>query len=190
LGYWTGDILLGSLAGCRVKWAWTEESFYPSSRADATLRNRITICVNAKSGEGPDEAQRAAMECLLNNEATVTAAALDAAKAELYRYLPNLESPSLPPDESSARDRLLERVAHGEGIREIVSLAALQIYKRQVAGCAYTGFIFNKGWDYEHDLLVIMHKDRVVGCGDHGDLCNFEEDEDYENEGEPVFGLP
>lgn len=184
---WKGKFLLPALAKCCVKWAWSPDSFYASSRAERTL-GPADLYVN-EEGDGPNARQRAAMAYLLKNEASVAATLLDIIKAELDRYLPDLiRTHDWKPHEIEARDCFFEKLKTGNGICEIVSLLSLFIYQRQFAGCSYTGFVFEQGWDPEHNFIVIMHKNRVVDSGDHGALSNFEESERYENEGDPVYG--
>ena len=77
---WHGTIALPSLARCYVKWAWSSNNFFPSSRAEQT-KGPAHFCVDDEDGNGPDAPQHAAVGYLAENESLVATILIEKLKA-------------------------------------------------------------------------------------------------------------
>jgi hypothetical protein len=76
--------------------------------------------------------------------------------AELQKYWKNIEK-QVPFDEPAAIDQLFKLVGVGladGGLDE----------------CGFTSYEFQTGWDRDHGLGVLMHRDRVLAAGGMGEM--------------------
>jgi hypothetical protein len=167
---WSGEVKLASLAGCYRRWVLGHEN--RDERDEKEKRGIFALNVFAPRGttpgsrdeppHGPGQEQIAAYRYLLDNEAKLI-------EAVMTGILQHFREDWFEDWQRDWEDkRLVERINTVAGIRETVSFIGLFVHGVAKDGQSYLGFDFGCDWHphlSEHNLGVLMHRDRVVEVG-------------------------
>jgi len=157
---WIGEVKLPTLAGCYVRWIPNVEC--PDERDEKRKRGIFDLNILCRRGREPSPEQVAAYTYLLDNETKVT----DSLMTGILRHFHELWFEDW---EAEWKDkRLVQSIDTVTGIRETVSFLVLYVHAEAKEGQSYIGFDFGCDWHphlSEHNLGVLMHRERVVATG-------------------------
>lgn len=157
--FWVGEVVLPSWAGFQAR-----RGGYGavSSRKPSDGTARLSISpLDDKSRTAPTAEQVAAYRHLMDNEAAVAAAVVDA----LVRYCPG--------EAYDGDDEELMEVDEPDDLRPLIGLSSVHILDVFHEGIACIGFEFGCVWDEEHGAGVMTHRGRVIATGQAD--CSFVE---------------
>ena len=159
--FWVGEITLASWAGFQSRGGayGARSSKKPS---DGTARLNVAVNDDELKDEDdrppPTAAQIAALQHLLDNEATVAGAVL---LALFERYPDEKEAYEDAADE----DDTLPEISEPNGLKALMGLSNVHVLHAQKGDAAYIGFEFGCVWEREHGAGVMTHLGRVVEVG-------------------------
>jgi len=170
---WTGRIRLPTLEMCRMNWWLTSRGELRDWSADAEApKDGLSISVTDAKGDrsGPGPLQRAALTSLRANESAVTSKVLaEIARFASETYLDPEQIPKGCPVLTSQKS-LADRLCTPAGVIEWLSAPGVDFHRTGAGGVAYVSFNFGAGFDDDHGVAVLMHKDKFVELGGSGDL--------------------
>jgi hypothetical protein len=153
-GHWEFEDLLPSWAGFQERRG-SYESLSSREPSDGT----VTVRVEAPGIDSPPSVeQSAAYQFLKDNEESVAANVLEA----IWEYYSSL--PERYGFDERATARHMRRIRR-DGFKKLIGLGIVHVLPVAKDGFAYIGFEFGCGWDGEHGMGVMTHKNRVVAVG-------------------------
>lgn len=161
-GYgWEGAVTLPSWAGFQNRGG-AYGSRGARKPSDGTARVRVAV-EDDEARTPPAAAQVAAMRHLLDNEAAVASALLQAVFA---RYPEEKEDYADASDLSKKQlDKLLPDLSEPGGLRSVMGLSTVHVLYVKKGAAAYIGFEFGCAWEEEHGAGVMTHLGRIVKVG-------------------------
>jgi hypothetical protein len=165
-------------------YCWEAEIVLPSWRRFQTRRGAYASVSSPDPSDGstrirfdtdgagrvpPTEAQIAAYRWLIQHEAEVAAAVLNAIFAEYPRFRAEYIG-DYDDEDAQAAQQSAPPLDRAEQLKELIGLYAVFILPLPKDGVGYTGFEFGCVWEEEHGLGVLVHKNRVVEIG-HADTA-------------------
>jgi hypothetical protein len=175
-----GTISFPSLAACRILFSvwWDGEIYEDSNQSEAT--DSVSVMVFNKTDCIPSLAQSAAHLYLKQNQNAISAAVLQALNAYSISNIEEVRrtDPAILEQFNNADAKILEKFNNAiaknqldtiEGVKKQVKLIEIGFLEQEKNEHAYVSFDFNCGWDEEHGVSVLMHKNQVLaisGCAD------------------------
>lgn len=155
--FWAGEVVLPSWAGFQSR-----RGAYNSVSSEAPSDGTVELTVDAgeDSHSPPLPAQVNAFRYLVDNEALVAGAVLQA----IFSAYPSLPAVLYGYDDEEAAE-LAPQLHQAEQLRQLIGLSSVHILNFSKGGIAYIGFEFGCTWDAEHGLGVMTRRDRVVEIG-------------------------
>ena len=141
----------------------------PSCPSARDVSSEIEVALYAAGGNGFGGFQERAWEFLLAHPAAVEAALRRKLLAWHVKRLAQFREEELPHDpEYQKYWKVVERqVALGEpsAVDRLFKLVGIGLADSGLDDCGFSSFEFQTGWDRDHGLGVLMHKDRVLAAG-------------------------
>jgi hypothetical protein len=157
---WEGEVVLPSWQGFQTRRGQRPAIISPNPSDGST---KLRVDTDGAGRIPPTEAQIAAYRWLLEHEAEVAAAVLNAIFAEYPRFRAEfLDAYEEGDPDAEATVPPLERP---EQLKSMMGLYAVYILPIPREGVGYVGFQFGCDWEEEHGLGVLLHKARIVEIG-------------------------
>jgi len=142
----------------------------PSSPTAHDPGSDIAISLYADNGNGYGSYQERAWEFILAHPAAIEAALRHKLFAWHGKQMARYREEDLPgaPEEYQAYWAVVEKqVALGEpsAVDHLFKLVGVGLADSGLDECGFSSFEFQTGWDRDHGLGVLMHKDRVLAVG-------------------------
>jgi hypothetical protein len=154
--WWTANVVLSSWVGFQ-----DASGPYGAAASDHPSDGSVRLVV-APEGRGPEpltQAEITSVDWLLEHEAEVSKALLDA----LFKRYPSLQEQYGYSEEEQAQ--FMPDVASAHDFRKLIGLHSVNIHQITKNHLPYIGFEFGCTWDEEHGLGVLMHGTRSVEVG-------------------------
>jgi hypothetical protein len=148
---WTGAVRLGLFAK------------FGEPRDDDEAEQRrwgegiLPLVVHDPAGNGPSPPQEEAFRFVRDREADVFRAVLGALFESYKEYT---ASPISGFWEWVGGWFGVKPIASPEGLGVVVVFTGMEVAREHVGGMAHTLFVVNCGWEPEHGMMVVYHKDR------------------------------
>lgn len=156
--FWSGEITLPTWAGYQSRRG-PYASVNSPRPSDGTVRLTISS-MDDDSRARPVPEQAAALEYLMDNEATVAASIGKA----LVKHYTDAKAAYLD-DYNEEEAEMLPAVTEPRQLRPLLGLHAVHVLAVVHDGVAYIGFEFGCVWDSEHGAGVMTHRGRIVAAG-------------------------
>jgi hypothetical protein len=142
----------------------------PSSPSAREVGSDIAVSLYEDSGNGSGSLQERAWEYILARHAEIEAALRRKLFAWHGKRLAQFREDNLPgaPPEYQVYWAVAEKqVAMGgpAAVDHLFKLIGIGLADSGMDECGFTSFEFQTGWDRDHGLGVLMHKDRVLAAG-------------------------
>ena len=135
----------------------------PSARAASA---EIVVALYAPSGNGFGRFQERAWEFILANPAAIESALRGKLFAWHRKQLANFREEELPHDKAYQKywKTIEQQVAMDDptAVDHLFKLTAISLADSGLDDCGFSSFEFQTGWDRDHGLGVVMHRDRVL----------------------------
>jgi hypothetical protein len=137
----------------------------------------VEVALYADGGNGSGSRQERAWEFVLAHPASVEAALrrklLAWHRKQMARFREE-DLPGAPPEYQKYWAAVERRVALGEpsAVDQLFKLVGVGLADGGLDDCGFSSFEFQAGWDRDHGLGVLMHKDRVLAAGGMGELIS------------------
>ena len=144
----------------------------PSARDAGT---DVQVALYAASGNGFGTYQERAWEFILANPAAIEAALRRKLFAwhgkQMASFLAE-DLPGAPPEYQKYWAAVAKQVALGEpsAVDRLFKLVSIGLADSGLDDCGFCSFEFQTGWDRDHGLGILMHKDRVLAAGGMGEM--------------------
>lgn len=147
----------------------------PSSPSAREAGSEITVSLYEEGGD--DSLQERAWEYILANQAAIEAALRRKLFAWHTKRVAQFREDDLPgaPAEYQTYWKVVEKqVALEEplAVDQLFKLVGVGLADSGMDECGFTSFEFQTGWDRDHGLGILMHKDRVIAAGGMGELIS------------------
>jgi hypothetical protein len=135
----------------------------------------VEVALYAGGGNGFGGFQERAWEFILAHPAAIEAALRRKLLAWHRKQMAQFREEDLPgaPPEYQKYWKVVERqVALGEpsAVDHLFKLVGIGLADSGLDDCGFSSFEFQTGWDRDHGLGVVMHRDRVLAAGGLGEL--------------------
>jgi hypothetical protein len=172
-GCWIGQTSVPSLAECSIRyWLHPDGTLHQQDSPTSTETRSIELAVSDKQGRGPCDEQLRAFKYFHRHEARIA----DAALAELV-VVASGHYVDLLGDEGHGRLRTgvaTTASQHGlltpAGVRQQILLRSVCLLRQADRDLAYLSLDFDCGWDVEHGISLLLHKNQVVSTANRGDF--------------------
>lgn len=175
-GAWEATALIPAFAGygqqlVRVQAPGREfelESFEEHSdrRAELFAEGRFPVIVLDAEGEGPSTEQEAAFHRLLEEDAALGAAVLEALVDDYRKRWEERRSQREPFWPEEDLDTALPEINSAEDLRDLIRLQQVTLHEAEEGEPACIGLTFECAWDPDHGLGVCLCGDQVVQVGE------------------------
>jgi hypothetical protein len=146
----------------------------PSSPSARESSSEAEVAMYADSGNGFGGFQERAWEFILANAAAIETALRRKLFAWHRKQLARFRDEDLPNVEEMLEywEEIERRVPVEEpsAIDHLFKLVGIGLADSGPDDCGFSSFEFQAGWDRDHGLGVLMHRDRVLAAGGMGEL--------------------
>jgi hypothetical protein len=150
--HWTGSIVLPTWAGFRMPKHVGD--VYKDKESDGTAK--LVVETADKERTPPTAEQAAAFQHLLDNEAAVTGAILQA----IYSYY--IEEQLAYGYEEDEKEEFMPDIEQPNQLKQLIGLYRIHVLSDGKDHVPYIGFELGCTWDPEHDLGVMTHAGQVL----------------------------
>ena len=147
----------------------------PSCPSARDVSSEIEVALYAAGGNGFGGFQERAWEFLLAHPAAVEAALrrkLFAWHSKRMAQFREEDLPGAPPEYQEYWGEVERQVALADpsAADHLFKLVGVGLADSGLDDCGFSSFEFQTGWDRDHGLGVLMHRDRVLAAGGLGEL--------------------
>jgi hypothetical protein len=148
------------------------DPYSPSARDPSS---QVEVALYADGGNGYGSLHERAWEFNLAHHAAIVAALRRKLLAWHGKNMASFLAEDLPdaPPEYQKYWKVVERqVALGEpaAVDQLFKLVSVGLADSGLDDCGFSSFEFQTGWDRDHGLGILMHKDRVLAAGGMGEM--------------------
>jgi hypothetical protein len=148
------------------------DPYSPSARDPSS---QVEVALYADAGNGYGSLHERAWEFVLAHSAAIEAALRRKLFAWHGKQMASFLTEDLPdaPPEYQKYWKVVERqVALGDpsAVDQLFKLVSVGLADSGLDDCGFSSFEFQTGWDRDHGLGILMHKDRVLAAGGMGEM--------------------
>ncbi|MFO0938831.1 MAG: hypothetical protein U0798_20190 [Gemmataceae bacterium] len=138
----------------------------PSARV---VGNDVEVAMYSSSGNGFGDIQEKAWKYLLGHTTAIEKALRRKLFAWHAKQLARFRDEDLPHDKGIQKYwKVIEnqvKVDDPSAVNHFFKLVGIGLADQGLDNCGFTSFEFQTGWDQDHGLGIVMHKNRVLAAG-------------------------
>ncbi|RYG25871.1 hypothetical protein EON82_05525 [bacterium] len=145
----------------------------PSCASARVIGDEIDVVLYSSSGTFGDPHERA-WKHILDHRQTVEASLRRKLFAQHSKSLQQFREEELPKEYQDYWQTISDQVKWNDpsAIDQLFKLVAVGLADTGLDECGFSSFEFQTGWDRDHGLGILMHKDRVLAAGGMTELID------------------
>jgi hypothetical protein len=141
----------------------------PSCSSARVLSSELEVMIYSESAQGYGSHQERAWEYILQHAATIETQLRRKLFAKHTKYLTQFREEELPHSKEHQKYwKVIEANATLDApsaVDQFFKLVGIGLADHGLDECGFSSFEFQTGWDRDHGLGIVLHKDRVLAAG-------------------------